>query len=340
VKLRIAQISPVAMPVRPGEGDSIEQLVWLLTEELVRRGHAVTLFATGDSVTSAELHSVYPRGYEHDEDLWDWRHAETLNAAAAFERAREFDLIHSHAYHFALPFTRLVAIPTVHTCHTEVDPDLREGFARYREAQVVAISGFQARQLTGLERVCVIHNGIATEAFPFREAAGDYLLYLGRMIPDKGPAEAVEVARAAGMPVVLAGPPSDYFREAVEPLVDGSGVRYVGAVDHATRDRLLSEAAALVHPVTYPEPFGLVMVEAMSCGTPVAATPLGAVPEIVEPGVTGELAESPAELAERIPAVLALDRRRVREEAVRRFDYRRMADEHERLYRQLVGASP
>jgi len=151
-KLKIAQVAPVAMPVRPGQGDSIEQLVSLLTEELVRRGHDVTLFAVGDSETSAELRSIYPRGYREREEIWDWRVPETLNAASAFEQASGFDVLHSHSYHFALPFTRFVSTPAVHTYHVQLGPEVVEGFRRYPETQLVAISEFQRSELHGFDQ--------------------------------------------------------------------------------------------------------------------------------------------------------------------------------------------
>jgi glycosyltransferase involved in cell wall biosynthesis len=335
--LRIAEIAPIALPVGPGAGDSIEQLVWLLCEGLVKRGHDVTLFATGDSSTSASLASAYPRGYEQDEALWDWRLHENIHAAAAFERAREFDVIHSHAYHFAVPFTRLVDTPVVHTNHVDVDPDILDAYRRYPEAHVVAISDWQRSTLPGVASVTVIHNGIDTDAFPFSPQAGGYLLFLGRMIADKGPLEAVRIARGVPMPLVLAGPGSDYFEAEVRPLVDGEEVRYVGPVGVQERNALLGGAGALLLPLTYPEPFGLVMIEAMACGTPVLACSIGAVPEIVEPGVTGWHAPTPSALADRVPEALSLDRARVRARAVQRFDVRRMVDGHEALYERLAG---
>jgi len=335
-KLKIAQVAPVAMPVRPGEGDSIEQLVSLLTEELVRRGHGLTLFAVGDSETTAELRSIYPRGYREREEIWDWRVPETLNAASAFEQASEFDVIHSHTYHFALPFTRFVSTPVVHTYHVQLGPEVVEGFRRYPETQLVAISEFQRSELQGFDDVPVIHNGIDAGAFPFRAEGGDYLAFLGRMIPSKGAAEAVRIARELDFPLIMAGPSTDWFERDVRPAVDDRSIRYLGPVDPAARNELLAGAAALLYPITYPEPFGLVMVEAMACGTPVAAFGVGAVPEVVEQGVGGCWVPPNGSLGEAVRSAVQLDRRRVREAAVERFDYRRMVDAYERLYRRLA----
>jgi glycosyltransferase involved in cell wall biosynthesis len=335
-KLKIAQVAPVAMPVRPGQGDSIEQLVSLLTEELVRRGHDVTLFAVGDSETSAELRSIYPRGYREREEIWDWRVPETLNAASAFEQASGFDVLHSHSYHFALPFTRFVSTPAVHTYHVQLGPEVVEGFRRYPETQLVAISEFQRSELHGFDHVPVIHNGIDAGAFPFRAEGGDYLAFLGRMIPSKGAAEAIRVARELDIPLVMAGPSTEWFEREVRPAIENRSVRYLGPVDPAGRNELLAGAAALVYPITYPEPFGLVMVEAMACGTPVAAFGVGAVPEVVEHGVGGCWVPPDGSLSEAVRSAVQLDRRRVREAAVERFDYRRMVGAYERLYHRLA----
>jgi glycosyltransferase involved in cell wall biosynthesis len=336
-KLKVGQLAPVAMPIRPGKGDSIEQLVSLLTEELVLRGHDVTLFAVGDSETTADLRSIYARGYREREEIWDWRVPEALNAASAFEQASAFDVLHSHSYHFALPFTRFVSTPVVHTYHVQLGPEVVEGFRRYPETQLVAISEFQRSELQGFDDVPVIHNGIDAGAFPFRAEGGDYLAFLGRMIPSKGAAEAVRVAHELDFPLIMAGPSTDWFEREVRPAVDDRSIRYLGPVDPAGRNELLAGAAALLYPITYPEPFGLVMVEAMACGTPVAAFGVGAVPEVIEQGVGGCWVAPDGSLGEAVRSAVQLDRRRVREAAVERFDYRRMVDAYERLYRRLAA---
>jgi glycosyltransferase involved in cell wall biosynthesis len=336
--LRIAQVAPLNLPVRPDSEGSIQQLVWLTTEELVRLGHDVTLFASGDSQTSATLHAIYPRDYDHDEDIWDWRFHELLHVASAFEHAREFDVIHSHVYHLGLPFTRLVDTPVVHTYHVVPNDDVIRGFARYPEARVVAVSEYQRRVLARLTDVEVVHHGIDTAAFAFQRKRGDYLAFLGRIIPRKGPVEAIHLAQRVGMRLVMAGPvEEDYFRAAIAPLVDGRQIRYIGPVDAKGRNQLLGHAAALLFPLTAGEPFGLVAIEAMACGTPVAALGLGAVPEIVENGVTGYHAPDVESLAALIPATIALDRARVRQQAVSRFDYQRMVRGYEAVYQRLAN---
>ncbi len=338
--LRIAQIAPVAAPVRPGEGDSVEQLVGLLSEGLMQRGHTVTLYATGNSQTQAELRSVLSRGYDEDEAIWDWYRAESLNAAHAFEHATEHDVIHAHDWHFALPFSGLVATPLVDTPHTEIPHEVLAEYRRRPDVHVVAVSEHQRRSLGDRGNVSMIPHGIDFSAFPFSARAEGYLLFLGRMLADKGPAEAIRVAQAAGRPLILAGPAEDGYDIREEPAVDGEAIRWVGKVDVATRNQLLAGASALLFPLVYPEPFGLVLLEAMACGTPVLATDMGAVPEIVTPGVTGFTASGWRELAEHVPAAAALDRARVRETACRRFDVGLMIDRHEALYRELAERRP
>lgn len=309
----------------------------LLCDELVARGHEVTLFATGDSVTSAELSYYFPRGYEYDEELWDWQSTESLHVGHAYSQAENFDVIHCHSYHFGLPFTPFVATPNVHTHHVYMEPGVIAAYRRMEQVVLVAVSQHHAKAYADRPNVELIPHGIETAAFPFGERGGDYLLFLGRMIENKGPAKAIEIARLADMPLILAGPAEDGFDDAVAPQIDGQQIRYVGRVDPAERGRLLAGAGALLYPLLYPEPFGLVPVEAMVCGTPVLATAIGAVPELVEPGVTGYLARSWEELAALVPRALELDRRRIREHARERFDYTRMVDAHETLYRRLAA---
>jgi glycosyltransferase involved in cell wall biosynthesis len=280
---------------------------------------------------------VYPRGYERDDSLWDCQFHEAMHMAAAFERASEFDVIHSHAYHHALPFTRLVGTPVVHTYHILPDPDIVRAYARYPEARLVAISRYQRSKLVDIPEVPVIYHGVDFDAFPFQASGGEYLLFLGRMSGAKGTLQAIEVAKAVGMRLVLAGPGDDEFFEAhVAPAIDGQFVDYVGPVGIEERNRLLAGAAALLYPIAVSEPFGLVMVEAMACGTPVAALDRGAVRDIIEIGRTGYYAADAESLAVQIPDTLALDRARVRQQAIQRFDYRRMTDEYEALYRRLA----
>jgi glycosyltransferase involved in cell wall biosynthesis len=335
--LRIAQIAPAGTATRRGVGESVEQLVALLCDELVARGHEVTLFATGDSHTSAELQYYFERGYEVQEELWDWQFTEYMHVGNAYSQADRFDVIHCHSYHFGVPFARFVSTANVHTHHVHMEPAVIDAYRTLPSVHLVAVSEYHASQYTGCPNIERIPHGIETAAFPFGPEPGDYLLFLGRMIEDKGPAKAIEIAKAAGMPLVLAGPPEEGFDQHVAPLIDGEQVQYVGRVEPRERDRLLAGAAALVYPLLYPEPFGLVPVEAMACGTPVLAVGIGAVPELVEPGLTGYLSDSWEQLAELVPRALELDRRAIRARAIERFDFTLMVDRHEALYRRLAS---
>lgn len=334
--LRIAQIAPVAAAVTPGAGESVEHLIELLIEGLLARGHEVTLYATADSRTGARLRSVLPRGYDEEEGIWDWFRAESFNAALAFEHAAEHDVIHAHDSHFALPFAPLVDTPLVDTPHTEIPPEVLAAYQRRPEVHVVAVSDYQRRMLGAHPSVTVIPHGIEFDAFPFGARAEGYLLFLGRMLADKGPADAIRIAQATGLPLILAGPAEEGYDIREESAVDGDRIRWVGRVGVAERNRLLAGALALLFPVVYPEPFGLVLLEAMACGTPVLATELGAVPEIVQTGITGFTAPTWRGLAERVPAAAALDRQAVRRTARERFDVPLMIDRHEALYRALA----
>lgn len=335
--LRIAQLAPISMAVRPDAGHSVEQLVTLLTEELVRRGHDVTLYATGDSVTTARLRSRRAVGYDSDPELWDWQFAEFLHAALPFEHAADHDLVHAHDYHFALPFAGVADVPLLETPHVVSAPEVLEAYRRQPQVHVAAVSEHQRGLMGAGPNVSVVHHGIAVEDFPFSERGGDYLLFLGRMIPDKGPLEAVRIAEAAGMPLILAGPLVEEHDLGLDAVVDGERVRWVGRVEAAERNRLLTGAAALVFCNTYPEPFGLVLVEAMACGTPVVATAVGAVPEIVADGVSGFTAPTWEGLAQLVAPAAALDRRAVRRWALEHFGVGRMVDDYEALYHRIVA---
>lgn len=326
----------MASPVLPGAGESVEQLVGLLTEGLVARGHDVTLYATANSRTPARLRSVHPRGYDEEDEMWDWYRAESFNAALAFEHAAEHDVIHAHDFQFALPFAGVTATPLVDTPHTEIAPEVMTAYRQRPSVHVVTGSAYQRRSLGKRPNVSVIPHGIAFDRFPIGERAGGHLLFLGRMLADKGPAQAIRIAQAAGMPLILAGPAQDGYDVRAEAEVDGDRIRWVGRVDPQERNRLLAGAVALLFPLVYPEPFGLVLVEAMACGTPVLATELGAVPEIVDQGVTGYTAATWKGLAELVPAAAGLDRATVRRTAAGRFDAARMIDAHEALYRRIA----
>ncbi|HMB82103.1 MAG TPA: glycosyltransferase family 4 protein [Vicinamibacterales bacterium] len=338
--MRIAQIAPVATTIPPPKSGSVETMTSLLTEGLVARGEDVTLFATADSKTKAKLHAIYPHGYWHDEHMWPWELYEMLNLAAAVERCGQFDIIHYEAayYPMSLAFTRLCATPIVQTLHHSPSAAEVELWSRYPEAPFVAISKEQASLLKGLNVVGTVLHGIDTDNFSFQETPEDYLLFLGRFTDGKGPLQAIEIAKRVGMRLILAAAEDDYYRERVAPHVDGTRVIYFGEADFAAKVKLYGGARALLYPIQAREPFGLVLAEAMACGTPVAALDRGAVREVVDEGVTGLIFNDLEEMTRGLSRVFDLDRRRVHERAVARFGTRRMVDEYLAVYTRIVEA--
>jgi glycosyltransferase involved in cell wall biosynthesis len=340
--LRIAHVAPVATSVPPPRSGSVHTMTSLLTEGLVQRGHHVTLFATGDSQTSAILHATYPHGYWHDESMWPWEMYEMLNIAAAVERAREFDIIHYEAsyYPMSLAFTRLSPTPVVQTLHHAPRSSEVALWQRYPEAPFIAISQEQARLLSGLNVAGVVLHSVETDRLTFRQQPDDYLLFLGRFTEGKGVLRAIDVARRVGMRLLLAAADDAYYREHVAPHVDGRQIVYVGEADFETKVKLYGGAKALLYPVQAGEPFGLVMAEAMACGTPVAALDRGAVREVVDDGVTGVVFEDLDQMAAGLERVLGLDRQRVHRRAVQKFGVDRMVDEYVTVYHRIAGIRP
>jgi glycosyltransferase involved in cell wall biosynthesis len=338
--MRIAHIAPVATTIPPRKSGSVETMTSLLTEGLVTRGHEVTLFATGDSKTKATLCAIYPHGYWHDEHMWPWELYEMLNLAAAVERATDFDIIHYEAayYPMSLAFARLSSTPIVQTLHHSPSAAEVRLWARYPEAPFVAISAEQGRLLSGLNVVDTVLHGIDTDNFTFREKPDDYLLFLGRFTEGKGVLQAIEIAKRIGLRLILAAAEDEYYRERVAPHVDGHHVVYYGEADFHAKVTLFGGARALLYPIQAREPFGLVLAEAMACGTPVAALDRGAVREVVDEGVTGMIFEDLEEMANELPRLFDLDRHRVRERAVARFGAARMVDEYVSVYTRIVEA--
>ena len=338
--MRIAHIAPVATSIPPPKSGSVETMTSLLTEGLVARGHDVTLFATGDSTTGAKLHAIYPHGYWHDEHMWPWELYEMLNLATVVERAAEFDVIHYEAayYPMSLAFTRLSPTPIVQTLHHSPSQAEIALWSRYPDAPFVAISNEQAGLLSGLKVVATVLHGIDTASFVFREKPDDYLLFLGRFTEGKGVLQAIELAKRVDMRLILAAAEGDYYRERVAPHVDGRRVVYYGEADFDAKVKLYGGARALLYPIQSREPFGLVLAEAMACGTPVVALDRGAVREVVDEGVTGMIFDNLEQMANELPRVFDLDRRSIRERAVARFDAARMVDEYIAVYKRLAEA--
>jgi glycosyltransferase involved in cell wall biosynthesis len=343
--MRIAQVAPLYEAVPPTLYGGTERVVSLLTEELVRRGHEVTLFASGDSVTTARLVAATPRALRLDSANREVLSADFVRQLdLVFRHAREFDVIHCHVDYFAYPCAGLVTTPTLHTVHGRLDlPYLAPLYRQFTHVPLVSISDAQRAPLAGIPVTWAgtVHHGLAPERFAFSPAPDDYLAFLGRLSPEKQPDVAIEVARRAGVPLRIAAKvdPADreYFERVVAPLLDDPLVEFVGEISDAQKAEFLGGARALLFPIDWPEPFGLVMIEAMACGTPVIARPCGSVPEVVRPGVSGFIADSVPELVEAVKRVEEVDRAACRRDFERRFSVARMVDGYETLYRRACA---
>ncbi len=343
--MRVAMLAPIAWRTPPRHYGPWEQVVSLLTEGLVRRGVDVTLFATADSLTSARLQAVSPTGYEEDRTL-DAKVWEGLHISSVFERADEFDLIHNHFDFLPLTYSRLTTTPLVVTIHGFSSERILPVYQKYDQtAHYVAIS--EADRAPGLRYAATVHHGIDLSGFTFREEPGEYLLFFGRIHPDKGAYEAIQIAHRTGRRLIMAGVIQDefYYRSDVEPYLDDDRVTYVGSADPARRDELLGGALALLHPIAFEEPFGLSVVEAMACGTPVVAFEKGSMREVIADGETGFLVESVEEAVAAIGAAGAdgplarLDRRACRRWVEEHFTVDRMVDGYLEVYQRVLEQS-
>jgi glycosyltransferase involved in cell wall biosynthesis len=343
--MRIAMVAPLTEPVPPPLYGGTERVVSLLTEELVRRGHAVTLFASGDSQTEAELVACCERGLRLDPGVTDYVAYTMTQLGAVYRRADGFDLVHNHLDYFAFPSARLSPTPTVTTTHGRLDlPEVRRVYADFTEQRLVAISDDQRGYLPDANWLATVYNAVDVDTYRFRPESGDYLVFLGRISPEKRPDRVIEIARDVGMRLVIAAKVDpvdrDYWAHAIEPLIGGHPglIEFVGEVDERGKEELLGGAYAYLFPIDWPEPFGLTMAEAMATGTPVVAYRAGSVPEVVEDGVTGFVCKTIAEMIAAIPRVKELDRRACRERAERLFSPKAMADGYERAYASVVAA--
>jgi len=335
--MKIAILSPIAWRTPPRHYGPWERVVSILCEGLVEQGMDVTLFASGDSKTRGKLESVCPAPYEEDKGL-DPKVWECLHIAHLFERAGEFDLIHNHFDFLPLSYSRLIDTPMVTTIHGFSSPKILPVYREYGDrSYYVSIS--DADRSPDLDYIATVYHGIDLESFiTFREQRGDYLLFFGRIHPDKGAAEAIEIAQKFGMKLILAGIIQDrtYFDEKVAPHLDNDHVVYVGSAEPALGDTLLGGAYAMLHPIRFEEPFGLSVVEAMACGTPVVAFPRGSMPEIVKDGETGYLVEGVEDAVERLKQVPDIDRSRCRRWVEDRFSRARMVNDYLDVYKKIL----
>jgi len=334
--VKVALLGPIAWRTPPRHYGPWEQVTSLLAEGLVARGVDVTLFATLDSLTSATLDGVSPSGYAETAGL-DGRVWEALHVAHALARSSEFDLVHNHLDWLPLAFSEHCRAPLLTTVHGFSGGGIVPAYASAKSAHFVSISN--ADRSEQLRYVATIYHGIDLEALPLSPSGGDALVVFGRIHPDKGTATAIEIARRAGRRLVICGIVQDerYFREQVLPHVDGDRVSYLGSVGPGQRAQVLGAAVALLHPIAFAEPFGLSVVEAMACGTPVIAYPLGSMPEVIDEGVTGFLVADVAAAAQAVERAAGLERSAVRRVAERRFGAARMVDEYLAVYQSLLA---
>jgi glycosyltransferase involved in cell wall biosynthesis len=344
VIMKIAQVAPLIESVPPRLYGGTERIVSYLTEELVRLGHDVTLFASGDSITGAELAPCCTRALRLDPTVRDTIPHFMLMIDKVRERADEFDILHFHIDLFHFPLFRSLAAQTLTTLHGRQDlGDLKPFYSRFGEMPLVSISNDQRKPLPHANFVATIQHGIPADLHRPSFEPGGYLGFLGRISPEKRPDRAIRIARAAGIPLKIAAKvdkvDEDYFRNHILPLIDGPSVEFVGEINEREKTKFLGEAAALLFPVDWPEPFGLVMIEAMACGTPVLAFRCGSVPEVIEDGITGKVVDSEEEAIAALPAILSYDRRMVRQRFEKRFTATRMAKDYAGIYRQLLRKS-
>lgn len=334
--MKIAMLSPIAWRTPPLEYGPWERVVSLLTEGLAVRGIDVTLFATADSVTQAKLLAIVPRPYGEDKTL-DPKVWECLHISELFEKAGDFDLIHNHFDFLPLTYSGLTDTPVLTTIHGFSSPKILPVYRKYNhKTSYVSISN--ANRSPELDYIATIYHGIDLENFTFQETPGDYLLFFGRIHHDKGTAEAIQIARQTGMKLILAGfiQDMDYYRSAVEPHLDSVSARYIGIAGPEIRNKLLSGARALLHPINFNEPFGLSVVEAGACGTPVVAFNRGSMPEIIENGANGFLVCDVCSAAEAVRSLDMVSRRKCRKIVEERFSRERMVEDYLEVYRKII----
>jgi glycosyltransferase involved in cell wall biosynthesis len=339
--MRIAQIAPLIERVPPLLYGGTERVVSALTEELVSRGHDVTLFASGDSETGARLVPIAERALRLDPGVCDHYAHSMRELGAVFEHAAEFDLIHNHLDYFAWPFARLVRTPVVTTMHGRLDlPDLAAIARDYPEQPLVSISDSQRLPLPRANWAATVYNGLDLEPYRFYDQPGEYFAFIGRIAPEKNLEGAIAIARATGIPLKIAAKvdpvDEDYYQTDIKPLIDGRLIEYIGEIGEHEKADFLGPAYALLFAVDWPEPFGLAMAEAMACGTPVLGLRRGSVPEVVEDGVTGFVRDTEDELAVAARCIPELDRRACRQRVEQRFSAAAMTDGYEAVYRDLV----
>lgn len=335
--MKIAILSPVAWRTPPLHYGPWEQMASNVAEGLVNEGFDVTLFATSNSHTKGALKSLYAEGYEEDRTQ-DAKVMECMHISNLMEQASDFDIIHNHFDFLPLTYTRLIKTPVITTIHGFSSEKIIPVFERYNDINhYVSISN--ADRSARLKYAATVYNGIDPQGFDFTEQPDDYLLFFGRMHPDKGPCDAIEIAKANKMRLIMAGIIQDesYFHEKVQPSIDGEQIQYVGPAGPVERNTLLGKAKALLHPIHFEEPFGLSVAEAMLCGTPVIAYRRGSMPELIRDGETGFLASGLKDAVERVDQLSTIDRSKCREWALSQFSMQKMVKDYITVYKNILN---
>ena len=339
--MKIAQVAPLVEAVPPKLYGGTERVVAYLTDALVELGHEVTLFASGDSLTKATLVPIWPRALRLDPSVMDPFAPVFMQMEMVARRASEFDVIHAHLDYFGYPLLRRLGVPSVTTLHGRLDlPELPPLYELYGDIPVVSISDSQRAPLPQANYVATISHGLPKDLLAKGSGAGGYLAFLGRISPEKAPDAAIRIAAAAGIPLKIAAKvdrvDEEYFKSTIEPLLSLDHVEFIGEISEDQKGEFLGNAAGLLFPIAWREPFGLVMIEAMACGTPVIAFENGSVPEVIEHGLTGFIAHNEREAVEAVSRIGTLDRDRIRDEFDRRFTAHRMAQNYLKLYARLA----
>jgi glycosyltransferase involved in cell wall biosynthesis len=333
-------LAPLRVAVPPSNYGGTERCIWNLTEALVKLGHDVTLFAPGDSTTTAKLEKVVPQALGFVAGM-EWQAYQIAMLADVYRRANDFDIFHAHMDYYPLPFAEQSPTPTVSTLHGRIDsPEFQKVYSAFPGANFIAISESQRTFLPDIHWVGVVHHAIDVAEFKFYPKPGEYLAFVGRISPEKRPDRAIEVAKRTGIPLKMAAKidPNDqeYYETKIKPLMKSKLIEFIGPVNEQDKRKLMGESLAVIMPIDWPEPFGIVFIEALACGAPVLTCPCGSVPELLEDGVTGFIRKDVDGLVAAVKRLGEIDRHAVRRYAAQRFDTRRMAEEYVTIYSQVI----
>lgn len=339
--MKIAQIAPIIERVPPAKYGGTERVVYELTEELIKRGHEVTLFASGNSLTSGKLISIYPKSLREVrvEDLYGHNTLTMLNIGTAYQMQGNFDIIHDHNGYVSLPTANISSIPVVMTYHGNFSPEVQRSYKMLRKPYVVSISKSQVQGIEGMNVIGNVYNGLSMDDYPFSETNDGYLLFVGRISLEKGVHHAIEVALHLNLPLIIAAKLDEidmpYFKQYVGPRLS-ENIKWVGEVNEGERNKLMSKALCFLHPVTWKEPFGLTLIEAMACGCPVVAFKKGSIPEVIADKKTGYVVLDLEEMIEAVKNIGEIKRENCRKHALEKFNAKIMAARYEKIYQKIL----